>query len=166
MHKVKKREASIRPIIQMNQPISGVKSTLYDGLNKQPNLLGKINPKCVLSYIYPPLRLKTTHIGLFLTQCFSEYAEFQFIFVLREWKADGRKRHHIFGWLILQKSKDLFYCECTQIKANLLQFRLSSLLRGVVASTARRGKESSDQICAVKRFHRTAVKLCKTFCFT
>ncbi len=48
----------------MNQPISWVKSTLYDGLNKQPNLLGKINPKCVLSYIY--------QIGLFLTQCFLE----------------------------------------------------------------------------------------------
>ncbi len=44
----------------MNQPISWVKSTLYDGLNKQPNLLGKINPKCVLSYIYPDLGLKTT----------------------------------------------------------------------------------------------------------
>ncbi len=28
----------------MNQPISWVKSTHYDGLNKQPNLLGKINP--------------------------------------------------------------------------------------------------------------------------
>ncbi len=54
----------------MNQPISWVKSTLYDGLNKQPNLLGKINPKCVLSYIYPALGLKTTQIGLFLTQCF------------------------------------------------------------------------------------------------
>ncbi len=31
MHKVQKK-ASI--IIQMNQPISGVRSTLYDGLNK------------------------------------------------------------------------------------------------------------------------------------
>ncbi len=48
--------------MQMNQPISGVKSTLYDGLTKQPNVLGKINPKCVRSYIYPTL-------GLFLTQC-------------------------------------------------------------------------------------------------
>ncbi len=54
----------------MNQPISWVKSTLYDGLNKQPNLLGKTNPKCVLSYIYPALGLKTNQIGLFLTQCF------------------------------------------------------------------------------------------------
>ncbi len=56
----------------MNQPISWVKSTLYDWLNKQPDLLGKINPKCVLSYIYPALGLKTTtnQIGLFLTQCF------------------------------------------------------------------------------------------------
>ncbi len=49
MHKVKK--ASI--IIQMNQPIGWDKSTLYIGLNKLPNLLGKINPKFVLSYIYP-----------------------------------------------------------------------------------------------------------------
>ncbi len=54
----------------MNQPISSVKLTLYDGLNKQPILLGKINPKCVLSDIYPALGLKTTQIGLFLTQCF------------------------------------------------------------------------------------------------
>ncbi len=50
MHKEKK--ANI--IIEMNKPISWVKSTIYDGLNKQPNLLGKINPKCVLSYIYQP----------------------------------------------------------------------------------------------------------------
>ncbi len=42
----------------MNQPISGVKSTLYDGLNKQPNLLGKINPMC--SVLYLPAQ-----IGLF-----------------------------------------------------------------------------------------------------
>ncbi len=54
----------------MNKPISWVKSTIYDGFNKQPDLLGKINPKCVLSYIYP------AQIGLFLTQCFLEYAEF------------------------------------------------------------------------------------------
>ncbi len=66
MHKVKK--ANI--IIETNKPISWVKSTIYDGLNKQPDLLGKINPKCVLSYIYP------AQIGLFLTQCFLEYAEF------------------------------------------------------------------------------------------
>ncbi len=59
MHKVKK--ANI--IIEMNKPISGVKSTIYDGLNIQSNLLGKINHKCVLSYIYP-------------AQCFLEYAEF------------------------------------------------------------------------------------------
>ncbi len=66
MHKVKK--ANI--IIETNKPISWVKSNIYDGLNKQPDLLGKINPKCVLSYIYP------AQIGLFLTQCFLEYAEF------------------------------------------------------------------------------------------
>ncbi len=67
MHKVKKK-ANI--IIETNKPISWVKSNIYDGLNKQPDLLGKINPKCVLSYIYP------AQIGLFLTQCFLEYAEF------------------------------------------------------------------------------------------
>ncbi len=31
-----------------------------------------MNPKCVLSYIYPALGLKTTKIGLSLTQCFLE----------------------------------------------------------------------------------------------
>ncbi len=45
----------------MNQPIS-FKSTLYDGLNKEPNLLGKINPKCVLSYIYPALCQNDIHM--------------------------------------------------------------------------------------------------------
>ncbi len=40
MHKVKKE-------VETNKPISWVKSTIYDGLNKQPDLLGKINPKCV-----------------------------------------------------------------------------------------------------------------------
>ncbi len=45
----------------------------------------------------------------------------------------------LFFCLILQKSKDyFFYCKCTQIKADLLQFRLSSWPRGV-ASTVRRG---------------------------
>ncbi len=61
-----------------------------------------------------------------------------FIIVLREIKADGRKLHSIL-FLILQKSKDnFFYWLCTQIKADLLQFRLSSWPRGV-ASTVRRG---------------------------
>ncbi len=41
-------------IIETNKAISWVKSTIYDGLNKQSNVLGKINPKCVLSYIYQP----------------------------------------------------------------------------------------------------------------
>ncbi len=31
----------------------------------QPNLLGKMNPKCVLFYIYPVIGLKITQIGLF-----------------------------------------------------------------------------------------------------
>ncbi len=48
----------------------------------------------------------------------------------------------LFFWLILTKKANIcFYCECTQIKANLLQFRLSSWLRGAVASTVRRGKK-------------------------
>ncbi len=45
MHKVKKK-ANI--IIEPNKAISWVKSSINDGLNKQSNLLGKINPKCTL----------------------------------------------------------------------------------------------------------------------
>ncbi len=41
-----------------------------------------------------------------------------FIIVLREIKADGRKMHSIIFCLILQKSKDHFCIECTQIKAD------------------------------------------------
>ncbi len=44
MHKEKK--ANI--IIETNKAISWVKSSINDGLNKQSNLLGKINPKCTL----------------------------------------------------------------------------------------------------------------------
>ncbi len=61
MHKVKK-----------SKYYNKNKSTQLPGLNKQHSLLGKINPKCVLSYIYPALGLKTTQIGLFLTECFLE----------------------------------------------------------------------------------------------
>ncbi len=46
--------------------------------------------------------------------------------------------------LFYKSAKISFYCECTQIKANLLQFRLSLWLKGVFASTVRRGKKSSD----------------------
>ncbi len=63
MHKGKK--ANI--IIETNKAISWVKSSINDGLNKQSNLLGKINPKCTLL---------PAQIGLFWTQCFLEYAEF------------------------------------------------------------------------------------------
>ncbi len=74
---------------------------------------------------------------LFWTQCFLEYMQSLFIIVLREIKADGRKLHSIF-FLILQKSKDnFFYCLCTQIKADLLQFRLSSWPRGVAFAVGR-----------------------------
>ncbi len=47
MHKVKKRKKA-NIIIETNKAISGVKSSINDGLNKQSNLLGKINPKCTL----------------------------------------------------------------------------------------------------------------------
>ncbi len=110
MHKEKK--ANI--IIETNKTISWVKSSINDGLNKQSNLLGKINPKCTL---LPSPNWVVFNPG------FS--------------RVDGRKLHSIF-FLILQKSKDnFFFIECTQIKADLLQFRLSSW-RGV-ASTVGRG---------------------------
>ncbi len=63
-----------------------------------------------------------------------------FIIVLRKIKADGRKMHSIFLSYFTKKQRLFFYCECTQIKEDLLQFRLSSWLRGVFASTARREK--------------------------
>ncbi len=47
MHKVKKRKKA-NIIIETNKAISWVKSSINDGLNKQSNLLGKINPKCTL----------------------------------------------------------------------------------------------------------------------
>ncbi len=53
----------------MNKPFSWLKSTLYDGLNKQPPQKMK-TPN--VSYIYPALGLKYTQIGLFLTQYFLE----------------------------------------------------------------------------------------------
>ncbi len=57
MHKGKK--ANI--IIETNKAISWVKSSINDGLNKQSNLLGKINPKCTLL---------PAQIGLFWTSVF------------------------------------------------------------------------------------------------
>ncbi len=54
------------------------------------------------------------------------YAEFRLIFVMRERKPDGRKQNPIFLGLFYKSANICFYCECTQIKANLLQFRLSS----------------------------------------
>ncbi len=67
------------------------------------------------------------------------YAEFRLIFVMRERKPDGRKQNPIFLGLFYKSANICFYCECTQIKANLLQFRLSSkehllpLLEGKIA---------------------------------
>ncbi len=48
MHKVKKNKKKANIIIETNKPISWVKLSINDGLNKQSNLLGKINPKCTL----------------------------------------------------------------------------------------------------------------------
>ncbi len=67
MHKVKKKEKKANIIIETNKAISWVKSSINDGLNKQSNLLGKINPKCTI--------LPSPN-WLFWTQCFLEYAEF------------------------------------------------------------------------------------------
>ncbi len=68
------------------------------------------------------------------------YAEFRFIFVLRERKPRRQKAASYFSLGLFYKStKICFYCECTQIKANLLQLRLSLWLK-VVASTVRRKK--------------------------
>ncbi len=62
---IKEKNANI--IIETNKAISWVKSSINDGLNKQSNLLGKINPKCTLL---------AAQIRLFWTQGFLEYAEF------------------------------------------------------------------------------------------
>ncbi len=67
MHKVKKKKKKANIIIETNKAISLVKSSINDGLNKQSNLLGKINPKCTL--------LPSPN-WLFLIQCLLEYAEF------------------------------------------------------------------------------------------
>ncbi len=40
MHKVKKRKKKANIIIETNKAISWVKSSIYDGLNKQSHLLG------------------------------------------------------------------------------------------------------------------------------
>ncbi len=56
----------------MNQPISWVKSTLYDGLNN-PICWVKLTPNVFCSIrIYPALGLKTTQIGLFFNPVFLE----------------------------------------------------------------------------------------------
>ncbi len=109
MHKVKKK-ANI--IIEMNKPISWVKSTIYDGLNKQPNLLGKINPKCTL--------LPSSNWVVF-NPVFFRVCRVFFNIVLREIKADGRKRHSI----LLS-----FYKKCSELnnKMRLGFFSLSCSL--------------------------------------
>ncbi len=61
----KEKKANI--IIETKKPIILDKSSINDGLNKQSNLLGKINPKYTL--------LPSPN-WLFWTQCFLEYAEF------------------------------------------------------------------------------------------
>ncbi len=103
----------------MNQPISGVKSTLYDGLNKQPNLLGKINPKCVLSYIYPALGVKNNPHWVVFNPVFFSVCRVSVHFCAARMEME---RHHIFMAYFTKKLRFVF----TQIKANLLQIRLSS----------------------------------------
>ncbi len=83
----------------MNKPISWVKSSINDGLNKQSNLLVKINPK----YTLLPSPNWVVFNPVFFRVCSG-----LFIIVLRGIKADGRKLHSIFC-LILQKSKDYFF---------------------------------------------------------
>ncbi len=90
--------------MQTNQPISWDKSTLYNWLNKQPILLGRINPKSVLSYIYPALGLKTTQISLFLTQCLLEYAEFVHVCAARKESRRQKAASYFFG-LFYKKAK-------------------------------------------------------------
>ncbi len=67
MHKVKKKKKKANIIIETNKAISWVKSSINDGLNKQSNVLGKINPKCTL--------LLSTN-WVVLSPVFLEYAEF------------------------------------------------------------------------------------------
>ncbi len=55
--------------------------------------------------------------------------------------------------LFYKSANICFYCECTQIKANLLQFRLSSWLKGVFASTVRRKKKKSQVIAPAPHAH-------------
>ncbi len=56
----------------------------------------------------------STQIVLFLTQCFLDYAEF-----VHFWQ---KAATNFFGLFYKKKKYFFFYCECTQIKANLLQF--------------------------------------------
>ena len=73
-------------------------------------------------------------------------------------KGNGRqKATSYFSLGLFYAQRFAFNCECTQIKANRLQFWLSLWLKGKVASTVREGKNSSD--CAgAACVHK--VKLC------
>ncbi len=119
-------------IIETNKVISWFKSSINDGLNKQSNLLGKIKPKCTLlpspdRFVLNPVFSRVCRVCSLLCCAKLKTAESCILFFC----------------LILQKSKDNFFIECTQIKADLLQFRLSSWPRRV-ASTVGRGNKSSD----------------------
>ncbi len=128
MHKVKQRENKANIIIETNKAISWVKSSINDGLNKQSNLLGKINPKCTLLpspnwFVLNPVFFRVCRVcSLLCCAKLKQTAESCILFFV----------------LFYKKANNFFYCLCTQIKADLLQFQLSSWPR-VVASTVRRG---------------------------
>ncbi len=94
------------------------------------NLLGKINPKCTL---LP---------SLFLNPVFCRVCRVCSLLCCAKLKQTAESCI-LFFFLFYKKTKIIFFIECTQIKADLLQFRLSSWPREV-ASTVRRGNKSSD----------------------
>ncbi len=67
------------------------------------------------------------------------YAEFRLIFVLRERKPDGRKRHPIFLGLFY-KSANLFLLWMHTNKSK--PFTIPIIFKGVFASTVRREKSA------------------------
>ncbi len=113
MHKVKKRKKA-NIIIETNKAISfRVKSSINDGLNKQSNLLGKMNPKCTLLsspnwFVLNPVFFRVCRVcSLLCCAKLKQTTESCILFFVL-----------FYTYILLIK--------CTQIKADLLQFRLSS----------------------------------------
>ncbi len=113
MHKVKKRKKA-NIIIETNKAISfRVKSSINDGLNKQSNLLGKMNPKCTLLsspnwFVLNPVFFRVCRVcSLLYCAKLKQTTESCILFFVL-----------FYTYILLIK--------CTQIKADLLQFRLSS----------------------------------------